>query len=84
MDMIKAWSGKKQPRITLVWTFGLFDNRITGSLDIYKRQTKDLLNTIPVPAGTNFTDRLLTNVGDLENNGFEFFCECNTRFHKRP
>ena len=52
--------------------FGLFDNRITGSLDIYKRQTKDLLNTIPVPAGTNFTDRLLTNVGDLENNGFEF------------
>ena len=32
----------------------------------------NLLNTIPVPAGTNFTDRLLTNVGDLENNGLEF------------
>ncbi len=52
--------------------FGFFNNRINGSFDIYKRKTEDLLNTIPVPAGTNFTDRLLTNVGDLENNGFEF------------
>jgi iron complex outermembrane receptor protein len=51
--------------------FGLFDNRLTGTIDAYKRETKDLLNTIPVPAGTNFTDRLLTNVGDLENTGFE-------------
>ena len=52
--------------------FGFFNSRINGSFDIYKRKTEDLLNTIPVPAGTNFTDRLLTNVGDLENNGFEF------------
>ena len=52
--------------------FGFLKNRISGSLDLYKRDTKDLLNTIPVPAGTNFTDRLLTNVGDLENYGLEF------------
>ncbi|RXQ96277.1 TonB-dependent receptor [Ancylomarina salipaludis] len=52
--------------------FGFFNNRLNGTFDLYKRKTKDLLNTIPVPAGTNFTDRLLTNVGDLENNGFEF------------
>ncbi len=52
--------------------FGFFNNRLTGAIDVYKRDTKDLLNTIPVPAGTNFTDRLLTNVGDLENNGIEF------------
>ncbi|MCW3785624.1 SusC/RagA family TonB-linked outer membrane protein [Plebeiibacterium sediminum] len=52
--------------------YGFFNNRIYGTVDVYKRKTEDLLNTIPVPAGTNFTDRLLTNVGDLENNGFEF------------
>ncbi len=52
--------------------FGFFNNRLNGSIDVYKRKTKNLLNTIPVPAGTNFTDRLLTNVGDLENNGLEF------------
>jgi len=52
--------------------FGLMKNRINGSFELYKRKTEKLLNTIPVPAGSNFTDRLLTNVGDLENNGFEF------------
>ena len=52
--------------------FGFLKNRINGSIDVYKRKTEDLLNTIPVPAGTNFTDQLLTNVGDLENTGFEF------------
>ncbi|MFA8433185.1 MAG: SusC/RagA family TonB-linked outer membrane protein [Marinifilaceae bacterium] len=51
--------------------FGLFNERINGSVEFYKRKTKDLLNTIPVPAGANFTDRLLTNVGNLENKGFE-------------
>lgn len=51
--------------------FGFFDNRLSGSIDAYKRVTNDLLNTIPVPAGTNYTDLLLTNVGDLENTGFE-------------
>lgn len=52
--------------------FGFFNNRLNGSLDIYKRETEDLINLIPVPAGSNFTDLLVTNVGNLENNGFEF------------
>lgn len=51
--------------------YGFFNNRINGSIDVYKRKTTDLLNTVPVPAGTNFTDLLLTNVGDLENTGYE-------------
>lgn len=52
--------------------YGFLSNRITGDLDIYLRKTKDLINTIPVPAGTNLTNQILTNVGDLENSGFEF------------
>lgn len=52
--------------------YGLFKDRIYGSLDIYQRKTKDLINFIPIPAGTNLTNYLLTNVGDLQNNGFEF------------
>ncbi|MBQ8153718.1 MAG: TonB-dependent receptor [Prevotella sp.] len=51
--------------------FGFMKNRINGSIDIYKRKTADLLNTIPVTTGTNLTDMLLMNVGDLENTGFE-------------
>lgn len=51
--------------------FGFAKDRIKGSVDIYKRTTKDLLNTVTVPTGSNFSNTLLTNVGSLENKGFE-------------
>jgi iron complex outermembrane receptor protein len=52
--------------------YGFLNNRITGTIDLYKRITDDLINFIPVPAGTNLTNMLLTNVGSLENQGIEF------------
>jgi len=51
--------------------FGFFNSRLNGSLEVYKRETEDLLNNIPVAIGTNFADKLTTNVGNLENTGFE-------------
>ncbi|TLX75339.1 TonB-dependent receptor [Labilibacter sediminis] len=56
----------------LGFDYGFLNNRISGSLDVYLRETKDLLNEIPVPAGANLTNELTTNVGNLENKGFEF------------
>ena len=35
------------------------------------QQTEDLINEIPVPAGSNNTNYILTNVGDMENRGVE-------------
>jgi len=52
--------------------YGFLKNRITGSVDLYQRDTKDLLNEINIPAGTNFTNRILTNVGNMTNKGIEF------------
>jgi iron complex outermembrane receptor protein len=52
--------------------YGFLADRIYGSLDFYYRETKDMLNTIPVPAGSNLTNYILTNVGDMKNNGIEF------------
>lgn len=51
---------------------GLFDNKITASLDYYKRITNDLINVVQVPAGTNFKNKVVSNVGSLENQGVEF------------
>ena len=51
--------------------FGFYNGRINGSIDVYKKETTDLLAVIPVPAGTNFTNNLLTNVGSLTNQGVE-------------
>lgn len=52
--------------------FGFFDNRISGTLEGFIRKTNNLLSIVPVPAGANFTNRLLTNVGNIESKGFEF------------
>ncbi|PKP19809.1 MAG: SusC/RagA family protein, partial [Bacteroidetes bacterium HGW-Bacteroidetes-22] len=51
--------------------FGFADDRFTGSLDFYLRKTKDMISTIPIPAGTNFSNYLTTNIGDMENKGVE-------------
>lgn len=52
--------------------FGFLNGRITGSLDYYYRRTKDLISQIPVPAGSNLSNEILTNVGSLRNEGIEF------------
>lgn len=62
--------------------YGFWANRITGSLEIYLRKTKDLINFVPVAAGTNLTNFITTNVGDLENRGVEF--SINAIPYKRP
>jgi len=51
--------------------YGFLNGRINGSLDFYFKKTKDLLNTIPIPAGSNFSSTILTNVGNVENKGVE-------------
>ena len=51
--------------------FGFMDDKIVGAIDVYKRETKDLLNTVTIPTGSNFSNTLLTNVGSLENKGVE-------------
>jgi TonB-linked SusC/RagA family outer membrane protein len=51
--------------------FGFKNDRFSGSVDVYQKDTKDLLATVPVPAGTNFTNEILTNVGAMQNRGIE-------------
>ena len=51
--------------------YGFLNNRISGTIDYYWRNTKDLLNDIFVPAGSNFTNRIETNIGDMESKGLE-------------
>ncbi|MDE6321691.1 MAG: TonB-dependent receptor [Muribaculaceae bacterium] len=53
--------------------FGFLNNRINGSVEWYKRTTKDLLVTqVTYPAGSNFGPEGPMNLGDLENTGLEF------------
>jgi TonB-linked SusC/RagA family outer membrane protein len=50
--------------------FGLFRNRITGSVEVYNKLTKDLLLSQPVQQTTGFSD-ITRNVGQIRNRGIE-------------
>jgi iron complex outermembrane receptor protein len=52
--------------------YGFFKDRISGSVDAYIRDTKDLLNSVQVPMGATFGNKLMTNIGSIRNMGLEF------------
>ena len=52
--------------------YGFLNNRISGSIEYYIKTTNDLLNEINQPAGTNFSNKIVANVGSMENKGVEF------------
>jgi TonB-linked SusC/RagA family outer membrane protein len=50
--------------------FGFFKGRISGEVDYYIKNTRDLLLNVNVPGTTGFTTQL-RNIGRLQNKGFE-------------
>jgi len=56
--------------------FGFFSDRISGTVEYYKKKTTDLLLNAPI-AATNGFSFITQNIGDMQNRGFEF--SLNTR-----
>ena len=52
--------------------YGFLNDRLFGTLDVYYRETTDLLNYTPVAAGANLTNYLFANIGSMVNKGVEF------------
>ena len=50
---------------------GFWNDRLTAAIDLYKRDTRDILNYIPVPGLSNLTNYLNTNIGSMTNMGAE-------------
>ncbi|CAA9197850.1 TonB-dependent receptor P3 [Flavobacterium collinsii] len=50
--------------------YGLFSNRISGTVDYYIRDTRDLLNNKPIPLTSGFKE-LISNIGNFRNEGVE-------------
>ena len=63
------WEESKSTNIGL--DYGFSNQRIYGSIDWYVKNTKDLIFTIPVAAGTNLSNYVTTNVGSMRNRGIE-------------
>ncbi len=54
----------------LALEFGLFDSRLTGSVEYFNRDSKNLLQDVPISTITGFGSTL-QNIGEINNHGFE-------------
>jgi TonB-linked SusC/RagA family outer membrane protein len=51
--------------------FGLFNDRVTGTLEWYKATTTDILFSRSMPITSGYADPFITNLGKMENKGIE-------------
>ena len=63
------WETNIQTDVAL--EFGLFNDRLSGTIEYYERESKDLLFDVPLPVGSGL-DSYPANIGDWVNRGFEF------------
>ena len=57
--------------ISLGVDFGILSDRLTGSIDLYRKNTTDLLLNRPIPTTSGFGN-VLQNIGEVRNRGVEF------------
>jgi len=63
-----AW--EKTASLNLGLDFGFLDQRITGSVDVYKAKTSDVLVKRALPPATGY-ENVWTNLGGIDNKGIE-------------
>jgi TonB-linked outer membrane protein, SusC/RagA family len=63
-----TWEKNKPFNIGL--DFGLFNNRLSGTFEYYKRITSDLLYNMPIPSPNGLLE-YFENIGAMENKGVE-------------
>lgn len=64
-----TWEKKHEINVGLDYSF--LNNRVYGSIDYYKRNTKGMLYEYPVPVPPNTFATTYANVGEMENKGLE-------------
>ena len=63
--------------------FGLLDDRLNLSLEIYQQKTTDLLNeNYRIPSNTGYNTVAIRNGGELRNTGWEFHINTNKLIKK--
>lgn len=63
------WEKKEELNIGL--DFGFLNDRISGSIDFYNRETKDLIGSYQVPVPPYYSAWITANAGSMRNTGLE-------------
>lgn len=82
-NQILTWLAQRNVNPNLKWEqtaeinggldFALFDSRISGSFELYRKNTTNMLNEYSVPVPPNKYGKTWANSGSMTNDGFEFF-----------
>ncbi|MBN1417020.1 MAG: TonB-dependent receptor [Bacteroidales bacterium] len=81
-QLVSGYYINKIPDKTLDWEytrtinsgldFGFLANRISGTFEVYYAKTYNILYNVTLPISSGITGAFLSNVGEMENKGFEF------------
>jgi TonB-dependent starch-binding outer membrane protein SusC len=71
-----ALSWERTDQLDIGVDFGLFNNRVSGELDYFNKNTKDLLLNVPTTATNGYTS-ITKNIGSMQNKGWEFVLNGN-------
>ncbi|MFT4205124.1 MAG: SusC/RagA family TonB-linked outer membrane protein [Chitinophagaceae bacterium] len=76
-----SYTASQNPNLDLRWEtrqglnfqvdFAMFNNRLTGGINLFNDKTKDLIYNYTVPTPPFFVSNIWANVGDLTNKGLE-------------
>jgi len=78
-----TWESMQQTNLGIDFT--LLDSRITASVDVYTKKSKDFLFQVPLPqyltgaAGYGGLDSPTSNLGSMENTGYDITLGYNTK-----
>jgi TonB-linked SusC/RagA family outer membrane protein len=64
-----VWEKKKELNIGV--DFRLFNNKLSGSVDVFNRKTEDLLDNYDTPQPAYVRESIFTNVGTISSKGIE-------------
>jgi TonB-dependent starch-binding outer membrane protein SusC len=80
---VLTWAAKRNVNPDLKWEqtaelnggidFGFFNNRISGSIEVYRKNTTNMLNEYSVPVPPNKYPKTWANSGSMTNQGVEVF-----------
>ena len=62
---------ERKDEVNLGLDYSLFNYRLSGSFDVYRRDTKDMLYNYSVPVPPYLYGSMLANVGQMRNEGIE-------------
>ncbi|SDF89482.1 TonB-linked outer membrane protein, SusC/RagA family [Dyadobacter soli] len=63
------WERKEEVNVGI--DYGFLNERLSGSIDLYRRTTRDLIAEFPVPTPPYLYDKITANAASMENKGIE-------------